>query len=94
MTLLGAYRLPLLLSQNTQAGMRSRRLQKPLHRPFHLTGNGRINTASVTSVGCYRVAGRAEKGRSRIIKGMSFAQDTSPKNAIKWYVDTASPDHP
>ena len=30
--------------------------------------------------------------KNRIIEGMWFAQDTSPKDAIKWYVDTDSPD--
>ena len=28
--------------------------------------------------------------KDRIIGGMRFAQDTSPKDAIKWYVDTAN----
>ena len=30
--------------------------------------------------------------KDRIIEGMWFAQDTSPKDAIKWYVETVDPD--
>jgi Bifunctional DNA primase/polymerase, N-terminal len=30
--------------------------------------------------------------KNRVIDAMWFAQDTSPKDAIKWYVDTSSPD--
>jgi hypothetical protein len=30
--------------------------------------------------------------KNRVIDGMWFAQDTSSKVAIKWYVDTASQD--
>ena len=30
--------------------------------------------------------------KNKVIDAMWFAQDTSPKDAIKWYVDTASPD--
>ena len=30
--------------------------------------------------------------KNRVIDAMWFAQDTSPKDAIKWYVDTACPE--
>ena len=29
--------------------------------------------------------------KDRVIDGMWLAQDTSPKDAIKWYVDTVDP---
>ena len=58
----------------------------PAHAAVHAVAGGGGRQPDSVTLGQW-----LGRHKNQMIEGMWFAQDTSPKDAIKWYVDTVDP---